>query len=246
MAFAALGAVLVLETDPRHGDALALTARVGAELFQLLKASSRPDWTWFETVLGYDNPRLPEALMRAGQHLGNDDWIDTAVDALRWINNVQCNERGLFRPVGSDSFGCKQDYLPFDQQPLEAWSAIDACAAANEIRPSPEWVQHARLAISWFHGANDRGIALADIATGTCRDGITRQGVNENRGAESILAYQLGHYGYMRLAAFNGLDVANDERYERDARNASQHSRFEAECRSAAGGAPPVSPELAG
>ncbi len=246
MAFAAIGAALVLEVEPDHIKANEILTRVGNTLFQLLKASTRPDWVWFETVLGYDNPRLPEALMRSGQHIGNAEWVETGMDALRWINDKQCNERGLYRPVGSDTFGLTHEYLPFDQQPLEAWSTIDACVVANDIAPSPEWIEHGRLAMNWFYGGNDRGIALADIATGTCRDGITRQGVNENRGAESILAFQLGHYGYMRLAGLNDWDAANDERQEHDIRNAVGHSRFAAERRPAPSGAPSLPSQLAG
>jgi glycosyltransferase involved in cell wall biosynthesis len=246
LAFAALGAALVLEVDPDHRAARKMLDRTGVLLFQLLKASSRPDWTWFETVLGYDNPRMPEALMRAGQHFGNDEWVETAIDALRWINRMQSGESGFFRPIGSDGFGKALDHLPYDQQPLEAWSSIDACATANEIRPSSEWAQHARMAMAWFHGANDRGLPLADIATGTCCDGITRQGVNQNRGAESILAYKLGYYGYMRLANINGMDVANDERDEHNIGHAAAHSRFETERRSEPSGAPPVPSQLAG
>jgi glycosyltransferase involved in cell wall biosynthesis len=246
LAFAALGASLVLEVDPDHREARKMLERTGALLFQLLKASSRPDWTWFETVLGYDNPRMPEALLRAGQHFENKEWIETGIDALRWINGMQSSEGGLFRPIGSDGFGKALDYLPFDQQPLEAWSAIDACATANEITPSSEWVQHARMAMAWFHGANDRNLPLADVVTGTCCDGITRQGVNQNRGAESILAYQLGYYGYMRLANINGMDVANDERNEPDIGNATGHSRFKADRGPEPGSPSPVPSQLAG
>jgi glycosyltransferase involved in cell wall biosynthesis len=246
MAFAAIGAAHVLDADPHHAKAGEILAHVGETLFQLLKASTRSDWVWFETVLGYDNPRLPEALMRAGKYADNPDWIETGVDALRWINEKQCSERRLFQPIGSDGFGQQHDFLPFDQQPLEAWSAIDACAAANEIAPMSEWGQHARSAMGWFYGRNDRGITLADIANGTCRDGITRQGVNENRGAESILAFQLGYYGYMRLAGFNGWELANDERNEHGVRYAVGHSRFETDRRPAAGGASPISSQLAG
>jgi hypothetical protein len=188
---------------------------------------------------------LPEALLRAGHLIGDQRWVDAGADALRWINTLQTSERGLFRPVGSDSFGKDYDVLPYDQQPLEAWSAIDACATGNEIAPSPEWNHHARLAMNWFHGGNDRGIALADIATGTCRDGITRQGVNENRGAESIVAFQLAYHGSMRLAGHNEWDVANDEQWGQHIRELAQHSRTQADRRPAAGGASPFSFELA-
>ncbi len=246
LAFAALGAALVLEVDPHHRAAGKMLDRTGALLFQLLNASRRPDWTWFETVLGYDNPRMPEALMCAGQYFQNGEWIETGIDALRWIIRMQGGESGVFRPIGSDGLGRQLDYLPFDQQPLEAWSAIDACVTANEIMPSPEWAQHARMAMAWFHGGNDRGVPLADIVTGTCCDGITRQGVNQNRGAESILAYQLGYYGYMRLADFNGRDAANDERNQHDVGDAAEHLRFKTLRRPELGGVASISSQLAG
>lgn len=40
---------------------------------------------------------------------------------------------------------------------------------------------------------------LADPATGACCDGVTPRGRNENCGAESILAYHLGHYSMKAL-----------------------------------------------
>ena len=45
----------------------------GAEFLErLLGGARRPDWAWFEAVLGYDNPRLPQALIEAGETLGNE------------------------------------------------------------------------------------------------------------------------------------------------------------------------------
>ena len=63
----------------------------------------------------------------------------------------------------------------------------------------PKWQQHALAAWRWFFGANDRGVVLADLATGRCRDGINPRGVNENCGAESILAFQLSYYSLIGL-----------------------------------------------
>src|SRR3546814_4517432 len=79
---------------------------------------------------------------------------------------------------------------PFDQQPVEAWAAIDAAAAAYDLTGDAIWLAHAQRAFRWFSGANDRGLAVADPLTGTCRDGINRRGLNLNEGAESVLAYQ--------------------------------------------------------
>ncbi len=58
---------------------------------------------------------------------------------------------------------------------------------------------HAEIAWRWFFGGNDRGAVLADMSTGRCRDGVTPQGANLNCGAESILAFQLGHCSMLAL-----------------------------------------------
>lgn len=89
--------------------------------------------------------------------------------------------------------------LPFDQQPVEAWATIDACAAAFEVSGNAVWIRYAKAAYAWFFGRNDRGIALADIQTGSCRDGLTPRGINENKGAESVLALHLAHSTMQRL-----------------------------------------------
>jgi hypothetical protein len=107
--------------------------------------------------------------------------------------------------------------MPFDQQPLEAWAAIDACRAAYDIDGDEdvdgqvgglEWRVHAGIAWSWYLGDNDRGVVMGDMSTGFCRDGITSQGANENRGAESLLAFQLAYLG--RMAIFTARDGSHN------------------------------------
>ncbi len=80
---------------------------------------------------------------------------------------------------------------PFDQQPVEAWAAIDGASAAFDATGDACWLAHANRAFAWFAGANDRGVAVADPLTGSCHDGINPRGLNLNEGAESVLAYQL-------------------------------------------------------
>ena len=46
-------------------------------------------------------------------------------------------------------------------------------------------------AFAWFHGENDLGVALVDLGTGSCRDGLHPDRANENRGGESVVSYLL-------------------------------------------------------
>ena len=161
-------------------------------------------------MLGYDNPRISQALIEAGAALGQASFTRAGLETLEWIAAQQIASSGHFRPIGSDSFGVEHAHLPFDQQPLEAQAAIEASCAAFEATGDRRWLDHALAAWHWFFGANDRGVVLAELATGRCRDGINPRGANANCGAESILAFQLSHYSLIGLAgAFQG-DSAGD------------------------------------
>lgn len=201
VAFGMLGAASMQRATGGHEGAKALLHRGGDLLYRLLAKSRRPDWAWFEAVLGYDNPRLAQALIEAGHVLDQFDWQREGLATLDWIIQRQTSHSGMFRPVGSETFGHAYDQRPFDQQPLEAQAAIEACVAAHALEPNERWIKHAHAAYAWFFGANDRGLALADITTGRCRDGVTPRGVNANCGAESILALQLSHVTMRQLGA---------------------------------------------
>ena len=207
MAFAALGALSVLRTDKDHRAAHALVERCCETLKRLVEHQRRPDWAWFEAVLGYDNPRLCQALIEGGMALGQHAWVSAGLATLDWISRCQTSAQGHFRPIGSESFDLPGEWKPFDQQPLEAQAAIEAAHSAWRASRDDRWIKVADQAYQWFFGANDRGVMLADLATGRCRDGVTPRGRNHNSGAESILAFQLGHYSLSSLLRSKHLET---------------------------------------
>ncbi|MCC2977323.1 glycosyltransferase family 4 protein [Sphingomonas sp. PL-96] len=191
-AFAMLGAAAMLDVYPGHGRSIEILTRFGEELVALLHEARRPEWQWFEIVLAYDNARLPEAMIRAGQTLERSDLLEVGLATLDWIVARQTSPEGRFRAVGTESFHRPYaDPLPFDQQPLEAQATIDACIAAYEVTGDARWADEAMKAYRWYLGANDLDLPLASGADGGCFDGLMPHGVNQNQGAESILALQL-------------------------------------------------------
>ena len=210
MAFTMLGAAAVLRSQPMHNASCELLEKGGEVLCRLLERERRPDWAWFEAVLGYDNPRLPQALIEAGLVLEDQAMVEAGLETLEWIAARQISAQGHFRPIGSETFGKDHAYLPFDQQPLEAQAAVEAARAAYAATNDPRWFEHARAAWNWFFGANDRGVVLGDLATGRSRDGINPRGANENCGAESILAFQLAHYSMLALARAQQRDSSGE------------------------------------
>ena len=164
---------------------------------------------WFEDVLAYDNARLPQALIVTGISTGVPAYVDAGLRSLAWLMKVQTAPSGCFRPVGSDSFGHKRKPPePFDQQPLEATATISACLAAWRADGNPEWRAGAARAFAWFLGSNDLSMPLADLETGSCRDGLHCDRPNENRGGESTVSYLLSLAEIRQLARVSG-DRAN-------------------------------------
>ena len=200
MAFSILAAVEMEE----HGLGLKtnlLTIRDGADnMLAKLHDNRRAGWHWFECGLAYDNCRLPQALLRAGVILQDDDMIDQGLETMDWIMRLQITNEGWFRPVGSQSF--HDTYAkpkPFDQQPVEALAAIEGCLVAATYQPDQKWLDWGEAAYAWFMGVNDLHVPLADEITGECRDGLTSSGANANRGAESVLAWQASARQILRL-----------------------------------------------
>ncbi len=198
-AFQMLAAAEILAV--RHDDASATTVlREGAALLTaLLNVASRPDWAWFEIVLAYDNTRLPEALIRAGLALGDRALVTAGLTALDWVAEQTTGHGGEFRPVGTESFG-KPFETPavFDQQPLEAWAAIDAYVLAWQITGDSRWEARATAAHDWFLGRNTLSVPIIDPATGECHDGLNPFAVNLNQGAESVIAWQAARRAWLK------------------------------------------------
>ncbi|WP_370675004.1 glycosyltransferase [Pleomorphomonas sp. PLEO] len=202
-AFATLGLFSWLAVYPGHRPARQLLDTFAARLHELLREQRKPDWLWFEPVLAYDNARLPEALIRAGQHLGNEDMIADGLAALEWLAELQTSKEGHFRPVGTESFGKLYNRpLPFDQQPVDAWAMIEACTTAFDATGDSQWQRHAEAAFDWFLGRNDLGLRLA-TPNGGCYDGLQVDRVNLNQGAESILAFQFSVRAMRQLQRLN-------------------------------------------
>lgn len=191
-AFLVLGLASLVRAEPRLARERALLERLAGGLAGVLAGHESDDWRWFENGLTYDNARLPEALLRAGLVLDDEAMVEAGLRSLDWLCGKQTGVDGVFRAVGTANFGQPMTVEePFDQQPLEAAATVDACAAAFAATGDPRWLAEARRAFDWFLGKNDLGVPLGDPLTGDCYDGLTPSGPNLNRGAESVLSFQL-------------------------------------------------------
>lgn len=183
MAFAALGAAEILQTQPAHAGARSLLADAAATI-----GSPGPGaWPWPEPRLAYANAVLPEALIAAGQALGDDGILAEGLELLGWLLDLETDGDHLsVTPVGGWAPG--EPRPGFDQQPIEVAAIADACARARMVSHDERWSTGINRAVGWFLGSNDSGVPMVDPATGGGFDGLSPAGHNANQGAESTLA----------------------------------------------------------
>ncbi|WP_342363174.1 glycosyltransferase family 4 protein [Terrarubrum flagellatum] len=192
-AFALLGLDCYCTVMSAEPLALQMRHLLAKRLASQFAGAETHEWTWFEDYLAYDNARLSQAMIQTGMGIRNHSYVDTGLKSLSWLMAMQTSSEGLFRPVGTESFGCRR--LPpatFDQQPVEAAATISACAAAWRASGDSQWRASAKRAFGWFLGDNDLHVTLIDAESGGCADGLHPDRRNENRGAESALSYLLG------------------------------------------------------
>ena len=163
-----------------------------ARLHTLYRESARPAWPWFESAVTYDNARLPQALLLAGQGTEDEAMVADALRALDWLWQISSTDKGMFQPVGNDGWyaagGTRAD---FDQMPIEAAAMIEACLAAHAVTGQRRWFDRARRCFNWFLGDNQLRLPLYEPGTGGCSNGLHAHGVSENRGAEATLSWLL-------------------------------------------------------
>jgi glycosyltransferase involved in cell wall biosynthesis len=161
------------------------------KLFKQFKKNSKKDWPWVEDTLTYANGKLPHALLLCGQWLQRKDMTDMGLRSLKWLLTIQ-TEEGHFVPIGSNGWYKKNGPRNrFDQQPIESNSMIEACVEAFNFTRDKAWISSAVMCFNWFLGQNDLNTPLYDAKTGGCRDGLEADGINQNEGAESTLAWLL-------------------------------------------------------
>lgn len=185
MAYAALGAVLLLPGPPGELSARRLLHDARDAL---PPAAPDPDWPWPEPRLGYANAVLPEAMIAVGRALHDDDLRRSGLRLLAWLADEQV-EDGRLSLVPAGGRGPGDDRPGYDQQPIEAAALAEAAETAMAAAPDPRWFALLTACHAWFLGANDAGVPVRDPATGAGYDGLEDGSVNQNRGAESTLAW---------------------------------------------------------
>lgn len=157
---------------------------------------------WFEDHLEYANAILPFSLFLAYLLTKNKTYLDVAEKSFIFLDKTTRSAQYCC-PISHVGWtiGSKKIEI-YDQQAIEATDMVLAARTGFLATGNTFYKKSAEEWFVWFHGNNIHKVSLIDETTGACFDSITKNGVNENNGAESVLCYLLA---YLAMANDNVL-----------------------------------------
>lgn len=205
-AFAVIGANYYLRRFGGDTRVRQIMLELSEKLMQLFAKNAADDWYWFENILAYDNARVSQALLVAGNYLEQEEMFETGLKSLQWLIEIQTNpEGGQLSIIGNDGWYKRGgEKARFDQQPVDATALVDACYQAFVLTGDDSWLGKMEWAFNWFFGSNDVHQPLYDFSDGGCYDGLQPGGINQNQGAESVVSMLLA-LQRVHLVAHQGL-----------------------------------------
>jgi hypothetical protein len=188
-----IGVSYYLKTN--HSDE-GMTERLRKMAYVLIghyEANKTEDWHWFESLLAYDNAMLPLALLHSASILHDEKVMRIALESIDFLTNVTL-KNGYLSIIGNEKWYKKDgEQSNFAQQPIDALAMVLMFHQAFHLTKDRTYLNKLFTSFMWFLGENDLRLSLYDFDTKGCCDGLERDGVNRNQGAESTLAYLISH-----------------------------------------------------
>lgn len=173
--------------------------KLADKLVKLYERYSSKNWNWFEDILAYSNHLLPLGLFKAFLVVEKQKYLKVACETLDFVEK-QSRIDDVPAPIGNHGWfekGAKR--AVYDQQPIEASEAVLAHLAAFQATGEMGYIQNAMDWLQWYQGNNTKKVSLIDKETGACFDSLIEEGVNQNQGAESIIAYLMARLALIDL-----------------------------------------------
>lgn len=171
---------------------LELSRPLADSLVERYREHSQPYWDWFLPDMTYANAKLPEALFRAYQMTGVEEYLQVAQHTMDFLSEKTFIDDMLCLVGNRGWYSYRAEEPPlYDQQPIDAAAMVDSCLAAFDATAAATHLRRAWLALEWFFGRNHQEAFLYEGEAGGCFDGLMQHGVNLNQGAESTICLLL-------------------------------------------------------
>ncbi len=187
-AFSIIGLHHYLQKETSNKN-FTIMKKLANSLVKAYKETSEGNWRWFEEKLTYSNSKLPEALFLAYKTTKNKKYLEVGERTLHFLSEIVFIDDELL-PIGQDGWFKKNGKRAlFDQQPVDVSAMVQAYLVAYEITKNKHYHEKASLSFNWFLGRNYLKQMVYNESTGGCYDGLSKETLNLNQGAESTIAY---------------------------------------------------------
>ena len=150
------------------------------------------EWHWFEEYLTYANALLPEAMLYAWKATGNISYHIIAKASFDFLLS-KIFKNGQIKVISNDGWyhKNKKNKEGYGEQPIDVAKTIMALDLFYSELGEHQYHDKLNIAFDWFLGLNRLNQIIYNPVTGGCYDGLEKEGVNLNQGAESTLSYLL-------------------------------------------------------
>jgi glycosyltransferase involved in cell wall biosynthesis len=186
--FATKGLYLYHSTIPNLYVA-AIIQKLNAKLLSNYEIHATKNWKWFENYMTYANGILPESMLYAYLVTNKPIYKKVAIESLDFLSSKMFTDKG-FKVISNNGWYHKdtepQDY---GEQPIDVSYTIQTFNAFYNAFKTPEYKQQMKTAFNWFLGKNHLNQIMYNPISGGGYDGLEKENVNLNQGAESTICY---------------------------------------------------------
>lgn len=176
------------------------TKQLADQIVKLFVEQATREWQWFEPVLTHANAVMPWALAQAAIVNNSKKILKIGEISFDFLDRI-CRLNGKPAPIGNKGWYPKEGKRAiYDQQPVDVADMILAATALYRATKKIKYLNTSLDWFGWFYGNNIKKVVMLDRKSGGIYDGLTREGINPNQGAENIVLYLL-IYGTLKTAA---------------------------------------------
>jgi hypothetical protein len=172
-------------------------------------------WEWFEDCLTYGNSILPESLLLAHLSTENNVFKNIAKISFDFLLSKIFID-GKIKVISNNGWlqKGKVRIMEGGEQPIDVAYTVSTLQLFYEAFNDHTYCEKMTTAFSWFLGNNHLNQVIYNSQTGGCHDGLEKENVNLNQGAESTVCYLMARVCMEKVRkGITILPIPQEEKY---------------------------------
>jgi glycosyltransferase involved in cell wall biosynthesis len=167
----------------------AIINKLNAKLLSNYELHASSDWKWFENYMTYGNGILPESMLFAYLVTNKPIYKKVAMDSLDFLMSKMFVNKN-FKVISNNGWLHKgEEPKEYGEQPIDVAYTIHTLNSFYDAFGTPEYKHKMKMAFNWFLGKNHLNQIMYNPVSGGGYDGLEKENVNLNQGAESTVCY---------------------------------------------------------